>query len=120
MRYMIMFKADSDTEDDAPACIQLAEMGTFIDQLKRDGILLATEGLHPSKRGAARVQVTGGKMTVMDGPFTEAKELVAGFALVDVPSKADAVELAGQFLRVAGWGTSEVREVFEYADRPAN
>ncbi|HEX8675505.1 MAG TPA: YciI family protein [Longimicrobium sp.] len=109
MRYMIMFKTEKDFEG-IPACKDLAQMGVFMQELKEKGVLLATEGLHPSERGA-RVRLAGGKLNVTDGPFAEAKELVAGFALVEVPTKEDAVQLAGQFLGVAGEGTSEVREV---------
>ncbi|HEU0012896.1 MAG TPA: YciI family protein [Longimicrobium sp.] len=114
MRYMIMFKADADTEADAPACIALPEMGRFIGELRDQGVLIATEGLHPSARGGARLRLNGGKIAVTDGPFAEAKELVAGFVLVEVPSHRAAVELAERFLRIAGDGTAgEVREVIE-------
>lgn len=113
MRYMIMFKADSATEEAAPACMVLPEMGRFIEQLTNEGVVLATEGLKPSASGA-RVRFSGGKFSVMDGPFAEAKELVAGFALVNVASREDAVDLAERFLRIAGDGTAaEVREVFD-------
>ncbi|WP_437498519.1 YciI family protein [Sorangium sp. So ce1099] len=113
MRFMIMFKADADTEAAAPACMVLPEMGRLIEQLKNDGVLLATEGLKPSASGA-RLRHSGGKVTVIDGPFAEAKELVAGFALVEVASRQAAVELGERFLRVAGDGTAaEVREVFD-------
>ena len=117
MRFMIRFKNDMDTEVDVPPCLDLAEMGTFIDQLANDGILLATEGLKPSAAGA-RVRVTGGRRQVTDGPFAEAKELIAGFALVQVESKDAAVDLADQFLRVAGFGLAEVREAFEPGTGP--
>lgn len=115
MRYMIMFKADADTEADAPACITKPEMGAFITELRGLNVLLASEGLHPSARNATRLRLNGGKFSVTDGPFAEAKELVAGFALVEVPSYAAAVELAHQFLRIAGDGTAaEVREVIPH------
>lgn len=114
MRYMLMFRNDGDSEVDVPPCLDLAEMGAFIDELTRTGVLLGYEGLKPSEKGA-RVRMTGGKRVVMDGPFTEAKELVAGFALVQVPSKAAALDLAEQFLRIAGQGSAEVREAFEPA-----
>jgi hypothetical protein len=114
MRYMIMFKADSDTEAAAPACMVLPEMGRFIEHLRDEGVLLATEGLKPTTSGAARIRNSGGRMTVLDGPFAEAKELVAGFVLVEVPSHAAAVELAQRFLSIAGDNTAaEVREVFD-------
>jgi hypothetical protein len=75
-------------------------------------VLVGTEGLKPSAYNGARLQRSGGKITVMDGPFAEAKELVAGFVLVEVPSKEAAVELAERFLEVAGEGSAEVREAF--------
>jgi hypothetical protein len=114
MRYMIMFKADSDTEAAAPACMVLPEMGRFIGQLRDEGVLVATEGLKPTTAGAARIRNSGGRMTVLDGPFAEAKELVAGFVLVEVPSHEAALELAQRFLAIAGDNTAaEVREVFD-------
>lgn len=113
MRFMIMFKADADTEADAPACIALPEMGRFIEELRDRGVLLGTEGLKPSGYNGARLHRTGGRITVTDGPFAEAKELVAGFVLVEVPSREAAVELAGRFLEVAGQGSAEVREAFD-------
>lgn len=112
MRYMIMFRNDGDSEVDVPPCLDLDAMQRFMETLTAEGILLATEGLHPSARGA-RVRMEGGKRTVVDGPFAEAKELVAGFALVRVPSKDAAVDLAERFLRIAGQGSAEVREAFE-------
>ncbi len=119
MRYMIMFKADSDTEAAAPACIALPEMQRFIGELQSEGILIATEGLQPSERGAARLRRSGGKVSVMDGPFTEAKELVAGFVLVEVPSKEAAVELTHRFLEIAGEAAAEVREVIPHPESHA-
>ena len=114
MRFMIMFRNDGDSEVDVPPCLDLAEMGRFIDQLTAAGVLLGYEGLKPSEKGA-RVRITGGKRAVMDGPFTEAKELVAGFALVQADSKQAAIDLAEQFLHIAGQGSAEVREAFEPA-----
>lgn len=114
MRFMIMFRNDGDSEVDVPPCLDLAEMGRFIDHLGSTGVLLGYEGLKPSAQGA-RVRVTNGKRAVLDGPFTEAKELVAGFALVQVESKEAAVDLAEQFLRIAGQGSAEVREAFQPA-----
>ncbi len=115
MRFMIMFKADADTEAAAPACIALPEMGRFIEGLRSDGVLVGTEGLKPSAYNGARLRRSGGKITVVDGPFAEAKELVAGFVLVEVPSRQAAVELAERFLEIAGEGSAEVREAFASA-----
>ncbi|HEU4884924.1 MAG TPA: YciI family protein [Longimicrobium sp.] len=112
MRFMIMFRNDGDSEVDVPPCLDLDEMGNFIGELQSTGVLLGYEGLKPSEKGA-RVRLTAGKRNVLDGPFTEAKELIAGFALVQLPSKADAIDLAEQFLRIAGQGSAEVREAFD-------
>ncbi len=113
MRYMIMFKADSDTEADAPACFVLPEMQRFIVELKEQGILIATEGLKPTSPSAARIRRSGGKVTITDGPFAEAKELVAGFVLVELPSRDEAVRLTERFLEIAGDANAELREVIE-------
>ena len=87
-------------------------MGEFIGELASSGVLLAADGLMPSSAGA-RVRVSNGKLSVTDGPFTEAKELIAGFAIVQVKSKEEAVRLAERFLRVAGDGESEVRQMHD-------
>jgi hypothetical protein len=116
MRFMIMFRGETDTEATAPVCKESAEMRRLIAQLADEGILLSTEGLRESARGF-RARLTGGKMSVMDGPFAEAKELIAGYALVRADSRAAAVGIAERFLRVAPEGSSaEVREVLETAD----
>lgn len=118
MRFTILFKNDQDSEVDVPPCMDLDEMGRFLDQLGSDGVLMGYEGLYPSAHGA-RVHLKGGKASVVDGPFAEAKELIAGFALVNVPSRQAAVELAEQFLRIAGQGAAEVRQAFESAEPAA-
>ena len=113
MRFMLMFKSDQPVEPGTSPCKQqLPEMAKLMDELKRSGVLVFTEGLMPSDTGA-RVRMSGGRLTVRDGPFAEAKELVAGFAVVDVKSKAEAVELAKRFLAIAGGGESDVLEVFD-------
>jgi hypothetical protein len=107
MKYLILFKSDTDS---IPACKDKAEMGGLIGELQQSGALLATEGLHPTHRGAL-VKLHAGEAKVTDGPFAEAKEIIAGFVLLDVPSKAEAVRLSQRFLTIAGTGTAEVREV---------
>ncbi len=72
------------------------------------GVLLATDGLQPSSKGS-RVRITNGKFTVIDGPFTETKELISGFAIVQAKSKAEAIDLAKRFLKVVGEGEREIR-----------
>ena len=87
-------------------------MGKLVEDGFKAGWLLATEGCLPSILGA-RVKYSGGKLTVTDGPFTESKELIAGFAILRVNSKEEAIALAKQFLPVAGEGKCELRQIFE-------
>ena len=115
MRFMMIYKP-ADTKDMEagvpPTQEEMAKMGAFISELAKSGVLLATDGLLPSSKGA-RARLTNGKFTVTDGPFTETKELIAGFAIVDVKSKADAIELAERFLKIAGDGESEIRQMYD-------
>ena len=111
MRYLCLYKP-SKAEGTPPTPQEMTEMGKLIDEMKREGVLLATEGCLPSAAGA-RVRLSNGKLTVTDGPFTESKELVAGFALIQATSKAEAIELTKRFLKIAGDGESEIRQVFE-------
>jgi hypothetical protein len=83
-------------------------MGRLIEEMTKAGVLVATEGCQPSAKGA-RVRRTDGKIVVTDGPFTETKEIIGGFALIDVASKAEAIEWTKRFLEVVGEGESEIR-----------
>ncbi len=99
MRFMIMHKLDENVPgafDPSPEF--MARMGAFMQEAAQAGVLLAAEGLRPSKQDASRITVSGGKRTVTDGPFTETKELIAGFAMVQVRSKEEAVEWARRFV----------------------
>ncbi|OKI41703.1 YciI family protein [Micromonospora sp. CB01531] len=102
MRYMLMHKLDENTPgafDPSPEF--MIQMGAFIDEVAKSGILLAAEGLHKSsKEDATRITATKGKTTFTDGPFTETKELIAGFALLEVRSKEEAVEWGKRFINV--------------------
>jgi len=115
VRFMIIVKADKNSEAGAlPDEKILTEMGKFNEELVKAGVMLAAEGLHPSSKGA-RVKFSEGKQTVTDGPFTEAKELIAGFWLERVKSKEEAIE----WLKRAPFGGGaevEVRQVFEADD----
>ena len=92
MRFMVIVKADKNSEAGAlPDEKLLAEMGKYNEELAKAGVLLAAEGLQPSSKGA-RVRFSGDKRTVIDGPFSETKELIAGFWLIQVKSKAEAIE----------------------------
>jgi hypothetical protein len=113
MRYMLMFKPEKDPEPGVHPCKKdLPRMKALMDDLRKSGVLVATEGLQSSDTGA-RVNFDGGKLSVIDGPFAEAKELVAGFAIVQVKSKDEAIEIARKFLEVAGEGQSEILQVIE-------
>jgi hypothetical protein len=114
MRFMVIVKANKDSEAGVlPNTKILTEMGKFNEELVKAGVMLAGEGLHPSSKGA-RIRFSGGKRTVIDGPFTETKELVAGFWLWQVKSKAEAIE----WLKRAPFDQTEVeiRQVFEADD----
>lgn len=95
-----------------PTPEEMAEMGQLIDKHMKAGTLLATEGCLPSALGA-RVRLANGKTSVTDGPFTESKEVVGGFAILRADSKEHAIELAREFLQVAGEGECEIRQIFE-------
>jgi hypothetical protein len=118
MRFLGLLRADKESEAGVPPTPELmAEMGKFLEEITKAGVLLATDGLHPSSKGA-RVKLQNGKVTVTDGPFTESKELVASYALFDVKSKAEAVEWTTRFLKVLGKGECEIRQVYDPTDFP--
>jgi hypothetical protein len=114
MRFMVFVKASKESEAGVmPSEEILAEMGKFNEEMVKAGIMLAGDGLHPSARGA-RIQFNGSKRTVVDGPFTEAKELVAGYWIIQVKSKEEAIA----WLKRAPFqeGEVELRQVFELSD----
>ena len=117
MRFMILVKANKDTEAGVmPSEELLTEMGKYNEELVKAGVLLAGEGLHPSSKGA-RVKFSGNKRTVTDGPFTEAKELIAGFWLWQVKSKEEAIEWVKRCPNPTGVESEiEIRQVFEADD----
>ncbi len=95
-----------------PTQEEMARMGKLVEEGMKAGFLLAVEGCMPSATGA-RVRLSSGKLSVTDGPFTESKEVIGGLALLQANSKGEAVELAKQFLHVAGDGECELRQLFE-------
>jgi hypothetical protein len=95
-----------------PTQDEMARMGALIEKFMKTGELVATEGCLPTALGA-RVRKDGSKVTVKDGPFTESKEVVGGFAILQARSKAHAIELAKEFLEVAGEGECEIRQIYE-------
>jgi hypothetical protein len=117
MRFMVMVKATKDSEAGVmPDTKLLEDMGKFNEQLVKAGVMLAGEGLHPSSKGV-RVRFNGDSRTVIDGPFAETKELVAGFWLWQVKSKEEAIEWVKRCPNPhAGESVIEIRQVFEAAD----
>ncbi len=111
MRFLCLYKP-AKPEGTPPTQEEIARMGKLIEDSMKSGKLLATEGCLPSAKGA-RVRLSGGKYKVVDGPFTESKELVAGFALIQAASKEEAIEFIKEFLEVAGDGETEMRQIFE-------
>jgi hypothetical protein len=114
MRFMIFGKATKDTEAGVlPTAEQMTEMGKWNEELVKAGVLLDAGGLHASSKGA-RVRFSGNKRTVIDGPFTETKELIAGWLLIQAKSKEEAIEWVKRAPNVDG--ECEIRQVFEAAD----
>jgi hypothetical protein len=117
MRFMVIIKANKDSEAGVmPSEELLTEMGKFNEELVKAGVMLAGEGLHPSSKGA-RVKFSGKKRTVIDGPFPETKELIAGFWLWEVKSKEEAIEWVKRCPNPTDEeGEIEIRQVFEAED----
>ena len=110
MKFLSIYKAAERNTPPSPE--EMSRMGKLVEEGFKAGWLLSTEGCLPSALGA-RVRLSGDKLTVTDGPFTEAKELVGGFAILRTNSKQEAIELARQFLSVVGNGECELRQIFE-------
>jgi hypothetical protein len=121
MRFMMLIKANEDFEAGLPPCPELiVAMGTLAEEMTERGILLSSEGMKPSSHGT-RIRHADGKRSVIDGPFTETKELIGGFSIVDVGSKQEAIELAQRVARIhTECGVDEfeieVRPLFEYGE----
>ena len=123
MRFMTMIEGDKNYEAGAPPDPRLmAAIGKLTEEMMKAGVVVATEGLHPSSKGA-RIQASGGKLTVTDGPFSEAKELIGGFAILQVKSKAEAIEMGRRFMQLhqdilgPTWeGHLEIRQLFDPSD----
>ncbi|MYM66125.1 YciI family protein [Pseudoduganella sp. FT55W] len=117
MRFMIIVKATADSEaGKMPSTELLTAMGKFNEELVNAGVLLAGEGLHPSSKGA-RIRYDGASRTVIDGPFAETKELIAGFWLIQVKSREEAIEWMKRCPNpFDGPSEIEIRQVFEMSD----
>lgn len=111
LRFLAMHQADARSESGAPPSPELmAKMGALVDEMTKAGVLQATAGLTGTRQGA-RLRFAGGKRTVIDGPFTESKELIAGYAIFDLPSKAVAIDWATRFAEVVQVNEIDVREM---------
>lgn len=110
MRFLSIYKARE--RGVPPTAEEMAHMGRLIEEGMRQGYLLATEGCMPSVTGA-RIRLANGTISVTDGPFTESKEVVGGFAILKANSKAEAVEMVKSFLQVVGEGECELRQIYE-------
>lgn len=121
MRFMILVKATKDSEAGVmPTEELMAAMADYHEELAKAGVLLDGNGLHPSSK-AWRIKWAGGKKTIIDGPFPETKELVAGFTVIDVKSREEALEWTKRFPNPAlGDGEIEVRQMFELEDFEQN
>ncbi len=119
MRFMVIVKATPESEQQGalPDPQLLMEMGKYNEELSKAGVLLALDGLHPSSKGA-RVKFSGKSRTVIDGPFTEAKELIAGFSILQVKSLEEAIEWVKRApnCNPAGDSEVEIRQIFEMED----
>jgi hypothetical protein len=115
MRFLSIYKTVE--RNSPPSQEEMTTMGKLIEEGMKAGWLLATEGCLPSALGA-RVRRSGSNISVTDGPFTESKEVVGGFAILKANSKEEAIELARQFLKIAGEGECELRQIYEATDAP--
>jgi hypothetical protein len=112
MKYMALWRPTKEPVG-APTQEEMGAMGKLIEEMMKEGVLVATDGLQSSASGAI-VRQTKGTITVTDGPFAETKELVAGYAIFNVKSKAQMIELTKRFLKVVGHdGVSEIRQMYE-------
>jgi hypothetical protein len=118
MRFMIIRKADEETEAGVMPSTELIEaMTTYNEELVNAGVMLAGEGLQPSSKGA-KIKFSGGKPTIIDGPFSETKELIAGYTMIQVRSREEALEWVKRWPAMDGHGNVELelRQVFEAED----
>jgi len=111
MRFLCVYKSGK-PEGVPPTQEEMASMGKLIGEAMQAGWLLSTEGCLPSSLGA-RVRLSGDQYTVMDGPFTETKDLIGGFAIIQAASKQEAIEHTKYFLQHAGGGETEIRQLYE-------
>jgi hypothetical protein len=115
VRFLSIYKSKETGTPPTPE--HVAAMGKLIGEMMQGGALIGTEGCLPSAKGA-RIRINDGKFTVTDGPFTESKEVVGGFALLEAKSKEEAIELTKRFLDLVGEGECEIRQLYEAPAAP--
>ena len=108
MKFLSIYTPDAKRADQRPSPENMAEMGKLVEDSMKSGELLATGGLLPIAKGGARVRASGSRITVLDGPFAESKEVVCGFALLEAKSREDAIDMCRRFLKIAGDGVSDL------------
>ena len=116
MKFLSIWTPGPKTAGSPPSQEHMAEMDKLIAAESNSGYLLATGALLPTSQGGARVRSADGKITIVDGPFPEAKEVIAGFAVLEASSKEEAIEGIRRFLRIAGDGEAILRQILEPAD----
>jgi hypothetical protein len=114
MKFLMTYEQ---TKQAPPTPEKMAEIGAFAAEMAKAGVLVMTGGLRRPTKGT-RVKLSGSDFTVTDGPFAESKELIDGFALIEVKSKEEAIQVARRFMSIAGDGQGEILEVFEQGDAP--
>ena len=117
MKFLVLSKDDAETLRTPPTPERMAAIGAFMAEASAAGVIFLTGAVRPAE-AAVTISYAGGKRTVTDGPYAEAKELVAGFAIIDVPSVEEAVSWVSRFAEAAGIGESEIRELFIYGQDP--
>jgi hypothetical protein len=116
MRFISIYRPDTElcgASPRTPSPQQIEEMGKFINEALAAGVLVATEGFGPSQPADVKIRLSQGTYTTTDGPFSEAKEVIGGFAIMQVKSREEVVEWTRRFLAIAGDGEAEVRQLFE-------
>ena len=116
MRFLSIYTPDATTTAQPPSEQKMAAMGKLIEEMTKAGTLITTGGLLPLSQGGVQVRATNGASTVMDGPFTESKELICGFAILRYATQAEAIEGTRHFLAIAGDGKCELRQIIEDAE----
>ncbi len=111
MRFICIFTPDPTKRSEPPTPEQHLELGRFVDENRASGRLIASGGMYPVAHGGAHLAARGGEVRVLDGPYAESKEVIAGFALVDVKDREEAIALGRRFLSLAGDGEALVYEV---------